>query len=277
MSPVTLKKGEGRNKYLIHVPCNKCVECMSRNTQQWAFRLQNELKHSKCAVVVTLTYDDENVPKATDFNTGEIQLTLSKQDATKFIKSIRKRTKRQGIKYFLVGEYGKETNRPHYHAIIFNVSPADQDKIKDAWHRGFTYIDSPSSASIGYILKYINKSVFAYAKKQIRKEVPEFRLISKKIGNNYIYTNGKHHKRIMENYATRENGRKVHLPKYYSNRIFNYREKEELTKEYIKQNDYTDNLEIQELGLTQWIKNKNDQKEDRVRRYHKLMSKKDKI
>jgi len=54
--------------------------------------------------------------------------SLIKRDVQLFIKRLRKEQDSRGsskIKYYLVGEYGDLTKRPHYHAAIFGEDFAD--------------------------------------------------------------------------------------------------------------------------------------------------------
>ena len=49
-------------------------------------------------------------------------MTLQKSDLQKFFKRLRKKT-HEKISYYAVGEYGDNTQRPHYHIILFNAIP----------------------------------------------------------------------------------------------------------------------------------------------------------
>jgi len=66
---------------------------------------------------VTLTYDDENLPY------GE---TLHRPDFQKFMKRLIKNSG-QKIRLFYCGEYGDDTQRPHYHACLFGYRPSDPE------------------------------------------------------------------------------------------------------------------------------------------------------
>ena len=133
----------------IPVNCGKCPSCIKRRTSQWSFRLRKEALRSISAHFVTLTYDTENVPL-----TKRGYMTLNTRDMELFFKKLRKQEDKRGvkIKYFYVGEYGGKTNRPHYHAIIYN---ADVNNIDKTWDKGQTHFGEVNGASIGYSLKYI--------------------------------------------------------------------------------------------------------------------------
>lgn len=135
------------------VPCGKCPECAKARVNSWLFRIQKELEDSSNPLFITLTYDETHVPK-----TPNGLLTLDKTDVQKFFKRLRKRYAKQSdkqIRYYAVGEYGSNTKRPHYHAILFNLD--DPDLVHLAWGLGFTYTPMVRNGAINYVLKYISK------------------------------------------------------------------------------------------------------------------------
>lgn len=156
------KRGRCYDDYIIRdyklIPCGKCWQCRLDYTRVWAIRCYLEALDYEQNWMVTLTYDDANVPKSK--KTGE--LTLRKKDCQDFMKNLRITWERKhghgpvymkdllnenvledngkkievepGIRYFLAGEYGgddeytdrlgqkrKGTRRPHYHFIGFNL------------------------------------------------------------------------------------------------------------------------------------------------------------
>lgn len=144
------------------VRCGKCWQCRLDYTRVWAIRCYLEATDYKFNYMVTLTYNDENVPVSE--KTGE--KTLRPKDCQDFMKRLRTEWSRRhnhgivyaknlvgdfildekrkkivvdpGIRYFLAGEYGgddeytdrfgqkrKGTKRPHYHFIGFNLPVYD--------------------------------------------------------------------------------------------------------------------------------------------------------
>lgn len=204
-------------------PCGKCPSCRKRRTSGWSFRLVKEGERSKSALFITLTYDTEYVPIT---NNGYMSLDL--KDLQKFFKRLRKLTDEK-LKYYAVGEYGSTKKRPHYHIILFN---ANQEHVKRAWalnnHTiGNYHIGNVSAASIGYTLKYMSK------KQQIPQHknddrIKEFSVMSKGLGSNYL-TNAmiKWHKQLIEQrmYVPIEDGKKIAMPRYYKDKIYNEEEK----------------------------------------------------
>lgn len=177
ISPFRTKNNNGDYEL---VPCGKCPNCLKRKISGWSFRLMQEHKVSKNGYFITLTYDTTTVPIS---KSGFME--LNKRDVQLFFKRLRKAQAKHSrcmdrqmgspLKYYAVGEYGGRTMRPHYHAIIFNVS---RELIQDAWNRGSVHYGEISEASVGYTLKYICKpSKVPLHKNDDRQK--EFSLMSK--------------------------------------------------------------------------------------------------
>lgn len=220
----------------IPLPCGRCPPCIKRRVNGWVFRLLQEEKRSTSAYFITLTYDTDYVPitdngfmtlspkeypKKKDGTYGKTKTC----DLTKFFKKLRKLNKSK-IVYYACGEYGGQTERPHYHAIIYNVD--NVDAINTAWGLGNVHIGSVSGNSIGYTAGYINKGKII-PKHKNDDRIPEFSTMSKHIGDNYLTPEIiKYHKAdVNRNYVTLEGGAKTALPKYYRDRIYNDKEKEQ--------------------------------------------------
>lgn len=81
---------------------------------------------------------------------------LVKKDMQDWLKRLRQNIRPFKIRYFLVGEYGGETQRPHYHVILFNF-PLDLDLdrvLTETWTFGLYHIGTVTPASIHYCSKY---------------------------------------------------------------------------------------------------------------------------
>lgn len=74
----------------------------------------------------------------------------------------------------MCGEYGGQTNRPHYHAIVFGIDFPDKRphkkgkrgdqlftsvKLDELWGMGHCYIGRVSAQSAGYVARYSLKKV----------------------------------------------------------------------------------------------------------------------
>lgn len=158
----------------IDVPCNKCPNCTARRISGWSFRLMQQYKIADTAVFLTMTYDTKHVPLS-----PKGYMTLEKTHPQLFFKRLRKSqcgNSKSPIKYYLCGEYGGQTNRPHYHAIIFN---AKLELLQDAWQLGqLHYGMNVNEAAIGYTLKYMAKPSRIPMHANDDRQ-PEFSLMSK--------------------------------------------------------------------------------------------------
>lgn len=108
----------------IELPCGHCDGCRIDRSRDWANRCMMEMEYHTDAYFLTLTYNDVFVPRAwyPDPATGEAfcSLTLRKRDWQLFMKRLRKNTG-QDLRFYMCGEYGPKTFRPHYHAIVFGL------------------------------------------------------------------------------------------------------------------------------------------------------------
>lgn len=96
MEEVKLKK-QIRNSSELAVLCGKCLECKLSDAKSMAFRCVKEAQQWENNIMITLTYDDEHVPrsKGVDPKTGEIYESLTlpdhEEEIGKFMKRLRKR------------------------------------------------------------------------------------------------------------------------------------------------------------------------------------------
>lgn len=118
----------------VEIPCGKCIGCRLQRSREWANKLMLEYdtatrQNFYCAWFVTFTYNDKYVPRSYYGNnvTGEAEesLTLKKHHMQLYFKRLRKANPDARIRFFCCGEYGTNTFRPHYHAIIFGLELND--------------------------------------------------------------------------------------------------------------------------------------------------------
>ena len=106
-------KGAGRPMQLA---CGQCVGCRLKRANEWALRITHEASLYKRNCFITLTYNDESIPR---------DGSLSKKDFPAFMKRLRARYSDIRIRFYQAGEYGDKNGRPHHHAILFNFMPGD--------------------------------------------------------------------------------------------------------------------------------------------------------
>ena len=218
------------NKDGYTLPCGKCYECKARRVSGWSFRLNKEAEGSTSALFVTLTYAPEHTPMSENG-----YMTLNKSDIQKFLKRYRKKhgtnTK---IKYYLCGEYGGNTLRPHYHIILFN---GNAEHIETAWGLGQIHIGKVNEASTGYTLKYLAKPS-QIPKHRNDDRLKEFSLMSKKMGISYITPEMvKWHKKDLKNrmYIALKDGKKIAMPRYFKEKIYSVHQRHRISIHVQKQ------------------------------------------
>lgn len=209
-------KGDGTGQFVEqhgYVPCGRCRVCRLNKAREWSVRIMDEVKHSSGSCFVTLTYNDENLPK---------NGTLVVEDCQKFFKRLRKGTKEipgREFRYFLGGEYGEKGRRPHYHVIFFGLSQTDTLAIESAWGLGYVSVLPVTWDSACYVARYTEKKLYGDAAVDYagRGVIPEFGLMSIGIGKAYVEKNRDWVKR---NGFVVVEGKKVALPRYYANKIY---------------------------------------------------------
>lgn len=147
----------------ISVPCRRCVGCRLRYSSDLATRALHESKMHERSMFLTLTYDDEHLPDDYSVSVREWQL---------FNKKIRKHYG-SGLRFLAVGEYGEQTLRPHYHALMFGLWPFDAKyfttrrdsrvytsaKLTEIWGKGLCEFGDVTYASAAYCARYVMKKI----------------------------------------------------------------------------------------------------------------------
>ena len=132
-----------------------------------------EAKEHEFNCFVTLTYAPEFVPS---------DGSLSKRPLQLFIKRLREAVAPRGIRYYAVGEYGDQSWRPHYHLVLFGVSPTEEPTIKACWPFGFVCVGTAEPSSMSYCASYVTKKMTNPKDKRLNGRHPEFCLMSRRPG-----------------------------------------------------------------------------------------------
>lgn len=110
-------------------------------------------RHHGIASFVTLSYDEEHVPR-NDLGWR----TLDKRDLQNFFKRLRKlrSESERTLKYYAIGEYGpNNTKRPHYHYIDFGTPLEDAYyDATECWRAGNIKVSQVDMAQIGYVANF---------------------------------------------------------------------------------------------------------------------------
>ena len=154
--------GAPRVRDFQKVPCGHCLGCRAEQRRQWAVRMMHEAQMHEHTWFVTLTYDDNALPE---------DGTLYPADTRNFVRSLRKEYPKGTFSYFLCGEYGDSTQRPHYHAVLFGADFPDRYLFDDRagipvfksalldrkWRKGFTEFSTVSFGAFSYVAGYVQK------------------------------------------------------------------------------------------------------------------------
>lgn len=153
----------------LAIPCGHCILCRSEQARQQAIRIEHEARMWVESSFVTLTYTDKHLPKY-----GSLDYAAT----ARFWKRIKMHFHRKQLgklRYYMVGEYGDETLRPHYHACIFGQAFV-QDRIiirtkptllwtspllESIWGLGQVSVGALTFETARYAASYVTKKLAA--------------------------------------------------------------------------------------------------------------------
>lgn len=201
----------------IRVNCGQCIACRLNRASDWAARIMHEARMSAESYFLTLTYDEENLPRVGNYS------TLVKDDVQRFLKRLRKALEPVKLRYYLCGEYGETYGRAHYHVVVFLDSHSEDFEryVNLSWKFGFVHFGNVSFESAAYVARYCTKLLTGPKKEWYieRNILPEFSLMSRRpgIGAKWLEKYGNevkaHHSIIVK-------GRKVSPPRYYRDKVY---------------------------------------------------------
>lgn len=172
----------------LSLPCGRCIECRLERSRQSAVRCLHESKMHADNCFITLTYNDDNYPSDGNLDYRHFQLFLKR-----FRKSV------GPVRFYMCGEYGTETGRAHYHAILFGYYPADAKyykKGKDGnyynsaildklWGMGNVIVTHFTFETAAYVTRYITTKLLGDAVKHVERNGRKF-VINLETGEEYV-------------------------------------------------------------------------------------------
>lgn len=174
--------------YSVPVPCGRCAACRRDLVTMWADRCTFEMQyHKDRSTFLTLTYTDDNLPSDN---------SVHPEDWKHFKDRLRKNLGKFP-KYYMTAEYGTQSYRPHYHAMLFGLD-WQKKKVYEAIEKAWSKHGKP----LGYIsVSYLNPSRVRYCLKYMEKEynskfiadcetlglAPIFHFMSKGIGRQWFF------------------------------------------------------------------------------------------
>lgn len=182
---ITFRRSSSWRGEEIKLPCSQCVGCRLERSRQWAVRCMHEASLYDDNSFITLTYDDDHLPK---------NGSLVKEDFQLFMKRLRKEIYPRMVRYYQCGEYGETYQRPHYHALLFNYDFPDRkfwsqrgdnpiftsDMLRNLWPMGHSVVGDVTFESAAYVARYIMKKVTGdKSKEHYGNRIPEYTTMSR--------------------------------------------------------------------------------------------------
>lgn len=230
-------KKEGRNPlefqsnpdYFIFVPCGICLHCIKTWQSSWRARLLAHWKY--------LPKDKKDRSVFVTFTLEEKYLKKADKDFAPFVKTFRdnfRKKFKRSIQFWAVREYGDNTERLHYHALLFDF-PGNRFDLSALWPYGHTNIKKIIPQRISYIVKYTTKNLsnVVFFDKKYKPKC----YCSPGIGKAYVDDPlSEEHLRPFEgkyNLTTQGLGARYALPRYLRDKMLNYFDKAKLRADSI--------------------------------------------
>ncbi len=217
---------------------------------------------------ITLTIDKEHMPPD-----GSLDVTHWQKFARRTRKQVGK------FRFFHCGEYGDETGRPHYHALLFGIDFArdrtlwKKGKTHDTyrsktleklWTMGHSEIGSVTWQSASYVARYAMKKVNGDQAQQHYERVntetgevtqlkPEYATMSRRPGIGHAWIE-KYNKEVYRGDFIVVNGQEQKPPKYYDTqqKIRDPQQYERIKKNRAKQGKQNRKTK-QQLGISETV------------------------
>lgn len=220
----------------LHVPCGTCLGCLERRARDWSLRCMHEAQGFDENCFCTFTYGRDQMPPGCSLEHRDFQLFFKRLSISK-----KRRGAKSAPRFFMCGEYGPTTMRPHYHAILFNCDFRDRvecgksdsgqvlyesEVLNDLWRYGRCTVQDCTPASIAYCTRYCVDKFRGSAEDKMEhygfvdpntgevvQRKPEYMACSKGIGAKWFAKYGRDV--FPHDFAVFE-GQKYAVPKYYN-------------------------------------------------------------
>lgn len=163
-------------------PCGRCLPCRVSIRRVWTHRIMLEALQWEENAFVTLTFRDSELPNC-GVSVGEHQAFMKELRARWFEETGRT------LRFYMCGEYGDKTFRPHYHYALFNFPSCEgsgptffgrvyvpcQCKVcrfvTRVWKKGHVFIGRLELKSAQYIAGYVTKKMTKKDDVRLHREV----------------------------------------------------------------------------------------------------------
>lgn len=205
----------------LELPCGSCIGCRMDRARSWSIRIGHEAQGWDSNLFVTLDYAPEKLRS----------WSLVYPDFQGFMRRLR-REYPPPVRFFVAGEYGEKFQRPHWHAILFNLRLPDQQEFENGtfrssnleklWGNGHCVIDHVTPASSAYVAGYTQSKVDrCRANEAIDVETgevferrPPFAVMSRRPGIGAYWWSKYRGDLFPHDFAVQE-GKKYKVPRYY--------------------------------------------------------------
>lgn len=231
-----LQMPKGAERLLL--PCGACFGCRMGYAELWSIRCQHEARLWDRSVFVTLTYDDAHLPWHGGLLYPHLQGFFKRlRKAYRGDHSIPEAGGKLPIRFFAAGEYGAQTDRAHWHILLFNWCPPDFDYLSGRsgielpsmlrlWPFGSHRVDMFSSGRASYIAGYSAKKVrgkeaarryevMNMENGELYQRRAEFCQMSRKPGIGIWYFR-RHRKDFERGFVEAEGGVRKRMPRLYA-------------------------------------------------------------
>lgn len=216
---LVFKPQDGVSGSELEVPCGQCIGCRIVRARQWAVRCIHEASLHEQNSFVTLTYNDEKMPK--EVKVVDVQL---------FMKRLRERIEPVKVRFFCVGEYGEKFSRPHYHLLLFGYDFPDKyywcgkgksrqyrsSMLEKLWPFGFSTVGTVTPASAQYVAQYCTKIITGKKKAEhYGDRAPEFCIMSRKPGLGTGWLEAYGNVLFDRDFVVVDGGKRLAIPRFY--------------------------------------------------------------
>jgi len=155
------------------------------------------MKSHAHSAFLTLTYRDEELTDVSGqiWNASRpVVPTLVKRDLQLWLKRVRRMAENHDgrkLRFFAVGEYGDQTQRPHYHVALFGFPSClygqtrmrqksccqPCDMLKKTWEKGSVHVGELNAQSAMYLTGYVSKKWTkedTWTRQKLKGRTPEF-------------------------------------------------------------------------------------------------------
>lgn len=168
--------------------CGQCIPCRINLRRTWTHRIMLEASLHQSNGFLTLTYDEQNIPAGN---------SLDPKHCQHWLKRFRAAGRGRQVRYYLVGEYGDESQRPHYHAALFGFGCLGKiqrietgircycehcELVRSTWGYGNIDLDELNDTTAAYIGGYVLKKMTSKDDPRLKGRHPEFSRSSRRPG-----------------------------------------------------------------------------------------------